>query len=81
MDEMWKWCGYNKTATHKEGRKCCYVGGPETTRTSEPQIRSLMLYPALFFPIFSTFTFGLEIFSTGASFRMLSANALGQRCP
>lgn len=33
-------------------------------------------YPALFFPIFGTFTFGFEIFSTGANLRMVSANAV-----
>ena len=32
-------------------------------------------YPALFLAIFNGLTFGFEIFSTGASFRMLSAKA------
>ena len=36
---------------------------------------------APFFPIFRTFTFGLEIFSLGDSFRMLSALALGLMWP
>jgi hypothetical protein len=33
-------------------------------------------FHALFFPIFIASTFGLEIFSTGASFLILSANPI-----